>query len=369
MDAIALTQKLVQFETLNPPGNEAHCARFVRDLLQAAGFEVASHAFAEGRINLIARGPGDVKRPFICLSGHLDTVPLGEAPWSRDPYAGTLEGGRLYGRGSSDMKSGVAAMLAAAISCGPRPDLVLVLTAGEENGCEGARYLAETGRLPAPMGALVVGEPTANVPLVGHKGVLWLEIELSGRTAHGATPELGDNAVIKAARLIDALSQFRFETPSHPVLGLPTLNIGTIRGGLNINSVPDRAVIGLDIRTVPGVDHKTVADAVAACSEDPVKITVLADMASVATDPEHAWIQEVFAVVARHTGNQPVPRGAAYFTDAAALRSVVDPPPTVILGPGETDQAHQTDEYVRVARIHEAAEIYTDLIRSWCLCR
>jgi succinyl-diaminopimelate desuccinylase len=264
------------------------------------------------------------------------------------------------------MKSGLAAMVSAACAFGPHPDVCLILTAGEENGCEGARFLAEQGVLPLPMGALVVGEPTANVPLVGHKGVLWLEIEVAGRTAHGSTPELGDNAINKAARLIRKLERFQFEAAPHPVLGGPTLNVGTIRGGLNINSVPDRVVIGVDIRTVPGMPHAAIIEAVTRCSDDAIRITPLADMASVATDPAHEWIQHVFDVVAAHTGQRTLPQGAAYFTDAAALRSAGHPPPTVILGPGEPSQAHQTDEFVMLPRINEATAIYARLIRSWC---
>jgi succinyl-diaminopimelate desuccinylase len=366
MDVIALTQKLVQYETCNPPGHEDACARFLDAILQEAGFEVKQHAFAAGRTSLIARGTGAPRRPPICLSGHLDTVPLGAADWTRDPLAGTIAGDRLYGRGSSDMKSGVAAMVAAACTVGPHPEMCLVLTAGEENGCEGARFLADQGLLPAPIGALVVGEPTANVPLVGHKGVLWLEIAVAGRAAHGSTPELGDNAVNKAARLIQKLETFQFDAVPHPVLGAPTLNVGTIRGGVNINSVPDRAVIGVDIRTVPGMSHAAIIEAVARCSEEAMRITPLADMASVATDPSNGWMQTVFDVVAAHTGQRPVPQGASYFTDAAALRSFDHPPPTVILGPGEASQAHQTDEFVFLSRIEEAVAIYTSLLQSWC---
>jgi succinyl-diaminopimelate desuccinylase len=366
MDAIALTQQLVQFDARNPPGHEAACARFLEGVLRDAGFEVTSYAFAEERTSLIARGPGALDRAPICLSAHLDTVPLGEVAWKRDPLAGTIEEDRLYGRGASDMKSGLAAMVSAACAFGPHPDVCLVLTAGEENGCEGARFLAEQGVLPLPMGALVVGEPTANVPLVGHKGVLWLEIEVAGRTAHGSTPHLGDNAINKAARLIHKMETFLFDAVPHPVLGTPTLNVGTIRGGMNINSVPDRAVIGVDIRTVPGMRHAAIIEAVAHCSVEAVRITPLADMVSVASDPANAWIQHVFNVVATHTGQRTVPQGAAYFTDAAALQSVGDPPPTVILGPGESSQAHQTDEFVVLSRIDEATTIYTHLIKSWC---
>jgi succinyl-diaminopimelate desuccinylase len=366
MNAIEMTRRLIQFDTRNPPGDEDACARFLADRLQAAGFEVKTYEFAEGRTNLIARGAGRSDRLPLCLSGHLDTVPLGEAPWTRDPLEGTVEGNRLYGRGASDMKSGVAAMVTAACALGPRPEVCLVLTAGEENGCEGARFLAERGLLPERIGALVVGEPTANLPLAGHKGVLWLEIEVSGRTAHGSAPELGDNAVYKAARLIRCLEKWRFTEKPHPVLGPPTLNVGMLHGGLNINSVPDRAVISLDIRTVPGVSHDDLREALAHCSDAPVHIRTLADMASVASDTADEWIQQVFAVVAEKTGIQPTPRGAAYFTDAAALRTAGQAPPTVILGPGEPSQAHQTDEYVRLPCIETAVAIYADIIRRWC---
>lgn len=366
MNPIELTRKLVAFDTCNPPGREAACARFIGDLLQATGFEVAVHHLAPGRPNLIARGRGAGDRPLLCLSGHLDTVPLGEAAWRRDPLAGVIEDDRLYGRGASDMKSGVAAMVAAACTVGPNPGICLILTAGEENGCEGARFLAGRGLLPERLGALIVGEPTANEPLVGHKGVLWLDVAFSGRSAHGSAPELGDNAVVKAARFIDALDRLDLQAAPHPVLGAPTLNVGTFRGGLNINSVPDRAVVGVDIRTVPGMRHAAVTSAVAQCAVGPVEITPLADMASVATDPSDPWMKTVFGVVAARTGWRPVPRGAAYFTDAAVLRTATHDPPTVLLGPGEPAQAHQTDEFVHLSRIEAAAAIYADLIRAWC---
>lgn len=366
MDAIALTRKLVRFDTRNPPGREEACARFLRDLLRDNGFEVAVHALDEGRPNLVVRGAGTTDRSLLCLSGHLDTVPLGEAPWTRDPLAGAIVDDRLYGRGASDMKSGVAAMVAAACALGPDPGVCLVLTAGEENGCEGARFLAEQGLLPEALGALLVGEPTANEPLVGHKGVLWLEITLTGRTAHGSAPEQGENAIAKAARLIQALEALDFGVRPHPVLGTPTLNVGTIRGGLNINSVPDRAVVGLDIRTVPGMTHAGVRKAVAQCAPDSVEITPLADMASVSSDPGDAWIQTVFDIAAVHIGHRTRPRGAAYFTDAAVLNEAARNPPTILLGPGEPSQAHQTDEFVRLARVEEAVAIYTAILRHWC---
>src|SRR5205085_734149 len=168
------------------------------------------------------------------------------------------DGDRLYGRGSTDMKGGIGAIVVAAIGLAPHlretAGLVLVITAGEEVGCEGARFLADR-KLLDRAGAIVVAEPTANYPYVGHKGLAWFEVETTGVTAHGSMPEVGDNAIVKMARVIGDLERFRFPVESHPVMGSPTMNVGTIHGGLNTNSVPDEARITLDTRTVPGIDH------------------------------------------------------------------------------------------------------------------
>ena len=207
------------------------------------------------------------ERPPLCFTGHVDVVPLGAAPWKKDPFAGETDAGRLYGRGSSDMKSGVAAFVTAAVRLAPHLErtagLALVITAGEETGCEGAFHLQRDGVL-GRAGALVVAEPTSNYPFVGHKGALWLRAKTRGVTAHGSMPERGDNAVYKAARAVSELAAFRFANPPHPLMGQATLNVGTIQGGLNINSVPDQAVIGVDIRTVPTLNHHELLAALAA---------------------------------------------------------------------------------------------------------
>lgn len=183
MDPVELTQKLIALDTINPPGHEARAADLLVPLLEEAGFRVDRLEMAPGRPNLIARSAGEVKGPWLVFTGHLDTVPPGEVAWSRPPLQPAVEGDRLFGRGSSDMKSGLAAMTAAAVrltgenSAAP---IMLVYTAAEETGCEGAAAL--TPLLPAygPAGALVVGEPTANLPYIGHKGVLWLRATAPG---------------------------------------------------------------------------------------------------------------------------------------------------------------------------------------------
>src|SRR5229473_5963 len=256
-DAIALTRSLLRFETVNPPGRERDCARHAGALLADWGFRVEYHEYAEGRTSVIARAGGSPSKAPLCLTGHLDVVPLGVNAWTRDPFAGETQGDRLYGRGSSDMKAGVAAMLLAAKSLAKKisgtPGIVLVLTAAEEGGCIGSYHLAQT-HLLGSAGAMIVGEPTSNYPYVGHKGSLKFYAGFRGVSAHGSMPELGVNAIYKAARAVSSLETFDFAQPAHPVMGPPTMNVGTFEGGQGVNMVPDAARVGVDIRTLPGMD-------------------------------------------------------------------------------------------------------------------
>ena len=372
-DPVALTQQLVRADTVNPPGREARCIEPLADLLSGAGFRCALDALAPGRPTLVARLGGRPDRAPIALTGHVDVVPLGTAPWRHDPFGAEIAGGRLYGRGASDMKSGVAAIVAAAIDLSDRlgdsAGVLLVLTAGEETGCEGAFHLArhpEGRALLGAAGALVVAEPTSNRPLVGHKGALWFEARTHGVTAHGSMPSLGDNAIYKAARAALTLEKFDFGTPPHPLMGAPTLNVGTIRGGLNINSVPDAAAIEVDVRSVAGQDHRQLMRCLCEALGPAITLAERLDVAPVYTAPDDPWMRRVQALAAARTGHAPAAGTVAFFTDAAALRPVLGMPPTVILGPGEPSQAHQTDEWCAVARIHEAHALYADLIRDWC---
>jgi len=366
---LGLTRELIRFDTINPPGNEEACAHHLGRLLEAARFDCAYHAFAAGRTSLVARRGGDQGRP-LCLTGHLDTVPLGATEWRTDPLAAEMDGGRLYGRGASDMKSGVAAMVMAAIRAGGAlergPGVVLVLTAGEETGAEGAIHLAHCAGALGAAGAIVVGEPTANAPYLGHKGVLWLHASARGVSAHGSMPEHGVNAAYKAGHMLVKLEQFDFNLPPHEILGKPTLNVGTVSGGMSINSVPDHAEIAVDIRTVPGVDHARVREALQSyLAPDLHELAASVDLQGVWTDPEDPWVQEVFEVMSAVLGEHPQPAAATYFTDASVLSRAYGGPPTIILGPGEPALAHQTDEYCEVARIEQAAEAYHELIMRW----
>ena len=369
LDAVELTRELVRMNTINPPGGEESCARFLGGLLEDAGFQIQYHSFGEGRANLIASKGGSANKLPICFTGHIDTVPLGMARWRMDPFAADTDAGKLYGRGSSDMKCGVAAFTVAAVNLARHLDgtcgISLVITAGEETGCEGAFHLYRGGVL-GKAGAVVVAEPTSNYPLVGHKGVLWLKAKTRGVTAHGSMPERGVNAIYQAARAVVELEQFRFPHPTHELMGQATLNVGTIHGGLNINSVPDAAEIGIDIRTHPNVDHASLVRALSQQLGAQVELETLMDLDAVYTDPDNPWMQSVFELAAPMLGEPPQPRTAAYFTDAAPLNRAYRSPPTVILGPGELHMAHQTDEYCLIERVERSVACYEQIMLRWC---
>ena len=369
LDALALTRELLAFNTINPPGMERACARHLGAILERAGYRVAYHEFAESRTSLVARIGADGAKAPICFTGHIDTVPLGAAPWSRDAFAGETLGDRLYGRGSTDMKSGIAAFVVAAVELAPElargPGAILVVTAGEEVGCEGAKFLADR-RLLERAGAIVVAEPTGNYPYVGHKGLAWFEIETRGVTAHGSMPEMGDNAILKMARVIDDLGRFRFPVESHEVMGRPTLNVGTFHAGLNTNSVPDRATVTVDTRTVPGIDHVHLCESLRALvAPRGASVRPIVETAALYTDPSDEWVGEVFELCAKHLGAMPSPHTITFSTDGADLKRAMGAPPAVILGPGEPQLAHQTDEWCSMERIGQSVALFRTLMQHW----
>jgi len=369
LDAVELTRALIGFDTINPPGNERPCAEHLGHLLENAGFSNSYHEFEDRRTSLVARLGGSSEAAPLCFTGHIDTVPLGAAPWTVDPFAGEISDGKLYGRGSTDMKSGVAAFVIACLQMieelSNGPGVVLVITAGEETGCEGAYHMAGLGNVLGEAGAIVVAEPTHNQPLIGHKGAIWLTARTTGVTAHGSMPEQGDNAVYKAARAISKLEDFDFNIARDPVLGKPTLNVGTVHGGQNVNSVPDGAEVGIDIRTTPGSDHDKIRSDLTRYLGEEVALEPFVNVGGVLTDAGNAWVQDVFNVMTDILGERPDANTAPYFTDAAALTPAYGGVPTVILGPGETAMAHQTDEYCRVDRINEAVEAYKQIALRW----
>ncbi len=373
---LQLTRDLLHYNTINPPGMERDCARHLGRLLEAAGFEVKYHEFAESRTSVVATIGGRQEKPPICFTGHIDIVPLGGAAWSRDPFAGETDGDRLYGRGSTDMKSGIAAFIVAAIKLAPHlkdsPGITLVLTASEEVGCEGAKYLAQQ-KLLDRAGAIVVAEPTANYPYIGHKGLLWVEIETKGKTAHASMPEQGENAILKMGKVIDALERFDWKhhcgVDCHHVMGKPTMNIATVHGGMNTNSVPDSVRLTVDMRSVPGIDHVHLCHSIEHLIGPYGTLRKIVETPPLYSEPDE-WIESVFDAATPFVDRRPTPQTIMFSTDGADLKrgyieSAGGSVPTVILGPGQPELAHQTDEWCSIARVDQSVELFERIMREW----
>ncbi|URN04745.1 M20/M25/M40 family metallo-hydrolase [Actinomadura madurae] len=297
----------------------------------------------------------------VTFTGHLDTVPADPSGWSFDPLGGEVRGGRLLGRGSSDMKAGVACQIAAAVRAsrdGGCP-VQLVLTFGEETGCEGAARLGPDA--PAPADLLVVAEPTGNRTVLGHKGALWLRATARGVSAHGSRPELGRNALAALAAAATRVHGHR-DWPVSPTHGPVTVNVGTFHAGVQPNLVPDHAEMSIDVRTVPEFGS---GDAVARIGElcgAEIAIERLVDLPGVATDPTAPGIADVMEILEPGSSARR-PRYATYFTDASVLTAELGEPAVVVFGPGDPDQAHVTDETCSVAGIASATEAFYALLR------
>jgi succinyl-diaminopimelate desuccinylase len=368
IDPVALTQRLIGFNTINPPGNEADCIEYLAGLLSGLGFETAIHPYRPGRSNLIATLGSNADVPGLCFSGHVDTVPLGQQQWTQDPFAGKAVGDRLYGRGSSDMKAGIAAFIAACSDLARRDwnnrgPLTILLTCGEETGCEGAAAVA-TAHLCKPQTLLVIAEPTSNLPVIGHKGVAWYKATLKGKTAHGSMPHEGINAAVRAAEFVCRLDDVSLGD-EHPHLGRTTMNVGTFHAGLNINSVPDRAEVCLDCRTVPGLDENALRSGISHLLRSDDELEVLLRLGAVWSNHDGHWIKTVIDACRKQLGEQIDWTVAPYFTDAAVLQPAMQTPQTVILGPGHAEIAHKVDEWCSIVRIKDAVEIYRNIVESW----
>ncbi|MDR1187765.1 MAG: M20 family metallopeptidase [Bifidobacteriaceae bacterium] len=310
----------------------------------------------DGRSNLCARWKGG---GHMVMSGHMDTVPAPADGWSADPFGGAVRNGRLLGRGASDMKGGLAAMVSAAVEAAlaDSPPFTLVVTSAEETGCQGATALRTLRALPEDP-ILIVGEATGNRVLFGHKGVVWLSVRASGRAAHASRPELGTNAILGLARAVVALEDLR--SSAHPRLGRSTVSVGTIHGGAQTNLVPDHAHMDVDVRTVTNRDAAAVIATIEQVT-GPGTATTTLDLPAIWTDPASSLSARVQGIVHDMTGQASRPMAAAYFTDAAVLANRVAPR-VYVVGPGALDSPHTTNEDCSVEAIRTAQRIYRELL-------
>lgn len=364
IDAVELAQRLVRLDTAG--GGEQTAAEVCADVLGASGADVEIVPMETGRAQLLA-SVGDTSTAPLVLCGHLDTVPFDDAPWTHGALSGDISDGMLHGRGSVDMKGGVAALVTALARYARRwsggPGVLLVLTAGEETGCSGARRLVADRKLPSG-GPLLVAEPTDLRIAHGHKGVLWLAATTQGRAAHGSRPDLGVNAIVPLARFVSELDEHGLPG-SHPEMGGVTVNVGTFHGGTKVNLVPDSASAEIDIRLVPGVGSRSLLEKVMALAGDGIRIQVTEDLPAVYSREDGPFASHVSARYEAALGAPAHRPPLSYFTDASVLADALGTSEAVFLGPGDPDQAHAADEHCPVSQIESAADLYEDILLTW----
>jgi acetylornithine deacetylase/succinyl-diaminopimelate desuccinylase family protein len=358
-----LLRDLVRIPSVNPDGDpgtehvgEARCAEFLAAWLREIGAEVSLDEVLPGRPNVVARFPAERSgKPRLLLAPHTDTVSV--VGMTIDPFGGEIRDGKLWGRGASDTKGPMAAMLVALKNC---RDILPSLSheiwfaglVGEEAGQHGAKALAAKEKFDL----VIVGEPTGLQAVHTHKGAVWLTLRTAGHAVHASTPERGENAIEK---MLDVLQFLRpaladhVAPLSHPVLGKPTFNLGTITGGSKVNIVPDRCEVKVDMRTLPGQDVQPLVDTLA--KKFPSLQIDLRNSAPLFTDPAHPVITKLGACGA-------LPVGAPWFCDGAIFAEAGSP--AIALGPGSIAQAHIADEWISLEDLEAGTAFFEKFLKE-----
>jgi len=363
--------RLVGLNTENPPGGEHAAAELVGGLLREAGFDVALDSYAPGRTNVVARmtrGDG----PCLAFNTHMDVVPAGDG-WTLPPFQLTERDGRLYGRGACDAKGPLIAMVEALRMLADSADswrgtLLGVFVADEEVASEGARHFA-AGR-PA-IDYVVVGEPTENGTIIAHKGSLRPLVRVHGVAAHSGTPDLGDNAVYRAAGLVGLVERLHRDVVSrlsHPLVGNASLTITRMNAGIGDNIVPAHCDLLLDRRMIPGEDEEVVKAEIAALLDEArqrfgVRAEILAFKPTTGgaaeTPADHPIVAASLEAGRRHGARAEAPGGFTGACDLVHFRGIGAY--GSVLGPGSLAVAHKPDEFVPVDEFVAASLIYRDI--------
>lgn len=383
---IDLTRRLVRVKSVNRPDEglgEAAAAEIVVSQAREFGWDCLVEEVQPGRPNVIIEIDGGSPGKTLLFEGHTDVVTEGDlSEWSFDPFSGDLVDGRIYGRGSADMKSGVAAMMFATRALqldGPFPGVIkLAILCDEEEMMIGVHDFVAKGHARG-VDAAIVCEPEAGEICTVQKGAIRLRVDLSGEMAHGAMPHQGRNPLMAAAALIDGLSKLEHELHTqhgeHQHLGLPYITPTHIVAGSlpQINVIPSAGVLTLDIRTIPGIDHdvlqeriEEVAFKIAADTGVEFEFTTLVDRPPTETPLDHPIVRAVADAHQKVLGEDPVYGGVPGTTDGTILWRDAGLP-VVVYGPGGKWIAHQADEYVEVDDIVRHAEVYIEAARRFLI--
>ncbi len=346
-DVLALHEALVRIPSIT--GDETAIVTFLDEYFRGHGIAVR----VDDR-NLEIRVEGNDSGPTLLFSSHTDVVPPGNG-WTSDPFVPRYDAGRMIARGCNDAKASVAAMAVATVRLAKaRPNrgtLVFAPTCEEERGRNGLeRFLPSLG----PIDAAIVGEPTGLQPAVSQNGLLILELTARGRAGHAARPQLAVNAIDVAARDIVALHDLRWE-PADPHVGPMTLVVTQVQAGSAHNVIPGECKMVVDIRTIPAISPASVVERVRSVVRSDV--WVRSDRLPPVKTPEGARILD--AVLAAVPG--AVPFGSPTLSDWAHLRDV----PAVKIGPGISEVSHTTDEWVELAAVERAVDVYEHIARTY----
>ena len=366
-NALELLQALIRIPSVNPAGSpgtsntgEAQVAEYLCSLLTSFGAEAELREVLPKRPNVIARFPADRPgKPRLLLAPHTDTVSV--AGMTIDPFSGEVRDGRIWGRGASDTKGSMAAMLCALHELrkelpGLSHEIWFAGLVSEEAGQHGSKALAAQERFDF----VIVGEPTNLDVVYTHKGSAFLQLQTRGRAAHAAQPELGENAIEKMLRVLRFISETiaaEFAEITDPVLGSPTVSIGTISGGSKTNIIPDRCAASVDMRFVPAqftgnLERELTKRLRDICPDVDLHLEPAPPLQS---DLSHPLIARL-----RDCGARPV--GAPWFCDACFFAE--KGMPAVALGPGSIAQAHTEDEWLAVDDLDRGVAFFTRFLRS-----
>lgn len=370
-DALKLLKNILSIPTVNSSDNESVLADFLQQYFQSFGIESKIQQIDETHANLLVDIPGEDNSEYIVWNGHMDTVPYGSLKeWNTSPQDPIIQGNNLIARGASDMKSGLAAMVATicimkAHNIKPKVNLRFIATCDEEKDGLGARKVMEKGLLDHPS-LILIGEPTDLNLGIAQKGCLWLEFNIKGRVSHSAYPWEGINAIQYGMKICGELQEYVHQF-AHPLLSNSTAEITMLNGGIAPNMVPDYCKIIMDIRYTPNLSYELIMQKLnEICQYYKDKTNYNLDVAykainhriGIETEQNNAWLERMCCII--HEYNIAIKYiGINFFTDASIFTESFNIP-TILFGPGCPDMAHKPNESVNINKFYDSIDILSN---------